>query len=162
VASLDFITTSLPDGLRRDGLPSNNVRSIYEDPPGVLWIGTYDGGLGRYSEGHWTSYTQKNGLFDNGVFQTLEDSRGNLWMSSNRGIYRVSKQQLNDVAAGKRKDVITASYGRADGMMNSECNGGLWPAGAKTRTEDYGSPHRMELPLLNRLLSWKISDLREW
>src|SRR3984885_5583419 len=116
-----------------DGLPSDNVRSIYEDPQGVFWIGTYDGGLGRYSEGHWTRYTQKNGLFDNGVFQTLEDSRGNLWMSSNRGIYRVSKQQLNDVAAGKRKDVITVSYGRADGMLNAECNGGLWPAGAKDK-----------------------------
>ena len=117
----------------RDGLPSDNVRSIYEDAQGVFWIGTYDGGLGRYSEGHWTHYTQKNGLFDNGVFQTLEDSRGNLWMSSNRGIYRVSKQQLNDVAAGKRKDVITVSYGRADGMLNAECNGGLWPAGAKDK-----------------------------
>jgi signal transduction histidine kinase/ligand-binding sensor domain-containing protein len=118
----------------RDGLPSDNVRSIYEDPQGVFWIGTYDGGLGRYSEGHWTRYTQKNGLFDNGVFQTLEDSRGNLWMSSNRGIYRVSKQQLNDVAAGKGKDVITVSYGRADGMLNAECNGGLWPAGAKDKS----------------------------
>jgi signal transduction histidine kinase/ligand-binding sensor domain-containing protein len=117
----------------RDGLPSNNVRSIYGDSQGVFWIGTYDGGLGRYSEGHWTRYTQKNGLFDNGVFQTLEDSQGNLWMSSNRGIYRVSKQQLNDVAAGKRRDVITVSYGRADGMLNVECNGGLWPAGAKDK-----------------------------
>ena len=117
----------------RDGLPSDNVRSIYEDPQGVFWIGTYDGGLGRLSEGHWTRYTQKNGLFDNGVFQTLEDSRGNLWMSSNRGIYRVSKQQLNEVAAGKRKDVIPVSYGRADGMLNAECNGGLWPAGAKDK-----------------------------
>jgi signal transduction histidine kinase/ligand-binding sensor domain-containing protein len=117
----------------RDGLPSDNVRSIYQDAQGVFWIGTYDGGLGRYSEGHWTRYTQKNGLFDNGVFQTLEDSRGNLWMSSNRGIYRVSKQQLNDVAAGRRKDVITVSYGRADGMLNAECNGGLWPAGAKDK-----------------------------
>ena len=116
-----------------DGLPSNNVRSIYEDTQGVFWIGTYDGGLGRFSEGRWTRYTQKTGLFDNGVFQTLEDSQGNLWMSSNRGIYRVSKQQLNDVAAGKRRDVITVSYGRADGMLNVECNGGLWPAGAKDK-----------------------------
>jgi signal transduction histidine kinase/ligand-binding sensor domain-containing protein len=115
----------------REGLPSNNVRSIYEDAQGVLWVGTYDGGLGRYSDGQWTRYTQKNGLFDNGVFQILEDAQANLWMSSNRGIYRVSKQQLTDVATGKRRSLITVSYGRADGMQNVECNGGLWPAGAK-------------------------------
>jgi signal transduction histidine kinase/ligand-binding sensor domain-containing protein len=116
-----------------EGLPSNNVRSIYEDSEGVLWIGTYDGGLGRYFDGRWTRYTQKDGLFDNGVFQILEDSQANFWMSSNRGIYRVSKQQLNDFAAGKRRSVITVSYGRSDGMLNAECNGGLWPAGAKDK-----------------------------
>jgi signal transduction histidine kinase len=109
------------------------VRSLYEDPEGVLWLGTYDGGLGRYSDGKWTRYTQKDGLFDNGVFQILDDSHGNFWMSSNRGIYRVSKQQLNDLADGKRKTVTTVSYGRSDGMLNSECNGGLWPAGAKAK-----------------------------
>jgi signal transduction histidine kinase/streptogramin lyase len=117
----------------RDGLPSNNVRSIYEDAQGVLWIGTYDGGLGRYSDGHWTHYSQKNGLFDNGVFQILEDSQANLWMSSNRGIFRVSKKELNDIARGVRESVITVSYGRNDGMLNAECNGGLWPAGAKDK-----------------------------
>src|ERR1700721_1055082 len=107
-----------------EGLPSATVRSVYEDADGVLWVGTYDGGLGRYSDGRWTRYTQKNGLFDNGVFQILEDSQNNFWMSSNRGIYRVSKQQLNDLAAGKRASVITVSYGRSDGMLNAECNGG--------------------------------------
>jgi signal transduction histidine kinase/ligand-binding sensor domain-containing protein len=116
-----------------EGLPSNNVRSIYEDAEGVLWVGTYDGGLGRYSNGRWTRYTQKDGLFDNGVFQILEDSRANLWMSSNRGIYRVSKKQLNDFAAGLQRIVITVSYGRSDGMLNAECNGGLWPAGSKDK-----------------------------
>jgi signal transduction histidine kinase/ligand-binding sensor domain-containing protein len=115
----------------RDGLPSNSVRSIYQDGDGVLWIGTYDGGLARYSGGQWTHYNQKNGLFDNGVFQILEDSHANFWMSSNRGIFRVSKKQLNDVAAGRERNIISVSYGRSDGMLNSECNGGLWPAGAK-------------------------------
>jgi signal transduction histidine kinase/ligand-binding sensor domain-containing protein len=117
----------------KQGLPSNNVRSIYEDAEGVIWVGTYDGGLGRFSGGRWTRYTQKDGLFDNGVFQILEDSRANLWMSSNRGIYRVSKKQLNDFAEGRQRSVITVSYGRSDGMQNAECNGGLWPAGAKDK-----------------------------
>ncbi len=117
----------------KNGLPSNTVRAIYEDSQGVIWIGTYDGGLGRYADGGWTTYNQRNGLFDDGVFQILEDDRNNLWMSSNRGIFRVSKHQLEDVAAGRQSSVMAVSYGRNDGMQNVECNGGLWPAGAKDK-----------------------------
>ncbi len=117
----------------QDGLPSNTVRALYEDARGVLWIGTYDGGLGRFQNGRFTRYTVREGLFSDGVFQILEDSRGNLWMSSNQGIYRVSKKQLNDFAAGKIRTITSIQYGKHDGMRNVECNGGLWPAGCKTR-----------------------------
>jgi signal transduction histidine kinase/ligand-binding sensor domain-containing protein len=116
-----------------EGLPSNNVRALYEDSDDVLWIGTYDGGLGRYKDGTFRRITTRDGLFNNGVFQILEDGRGNLWMSCNRGIYRVSKQELNDFAEGKRSTIASVAYGKVDGMTNVECNGGLWPAGAKTR-----------------------------
>lgn len=48
-------------------------------------------------------------------------------------IYRVNEQELNVFADGKRRTIASTSYGRADGMINEECNGGLWPAGVKTR-----------------------------
>lgn len=117
----------------RDGLPSDNVRAIYEDNDGVIWIGTYDGGLGRLKDGRLTRYRERDGLFNNGVFEILEDERGNLWMSCNRGIYRVSKQELNAFADGKLITITSVAYGKTDGMLNVECNGGRWPAGIKTR-----------------------------
>jgi len=117
----------------RDGLPSDSVRALYEDSDRVLWIGTYDGGLGRFKDGKFTRYTVREGLFNNGVFQILEDPRGNLWMSSNRGIYRVNKQELNEFAGGRRSAITSVAYGKSDGMLNAECNGGCWPAGIKAR-----------------------------
>ena len=117
----------------RDGLASNAVRALYQDGEGVLWIGTYDGGLGRFKDGRFTRYTTREGLFNDGVFQILEDAHGNFWMSCNRGIYRVSKQELNEFAEGKRRAIASVGYGRPDGMLNPECNGGRWPAGIKTR-----------------------------
>ena len=102
----------------RDGLASNTVRALYEDRDGVLWIGTYDGGLGRFKDGQFTRYTTKEGLFNNGVFQILEDARGNFWMSCNRGIYRVSKQELNEFAAGRLAAITSIAYGKSDGMLN--------------------------------------------
>ncbi|MGH9842375.1 MAG: sensor histidine kinase, partial [Blastocatellia bacterium] len=117
----------------QDGLPGNTVRALYEDQDGALWIGTYDSGLGRFKDGKFTRYTTREGLFNDGVFQILEDAYGNFWMSSNRGIYRVRKQELNDFAAGQRRDITSIAFGKNDGMLNVECNGGLWPAGVRAR-----------------------------
>jgi signal transduction histidine kinase/ligand-binding sensor domain-containing protein len=114
-------------------LPSSNVRSLYIDTDDVVWIGTYDGGLGRFEDGKFTRYNTRDGLFNDGVFQIIEDSGGNLWMSCNRGIYRVHKQELNEFAAGRRSTITSVPYGKVDGMLNIECNGGLWPAGVKTK-----------------------------
>ncbi|CAA9379139.1 MAG: hypothetical protein AVDCRST_MAG74-229 [uncultured Pyrinomonadaceae bacterium] len=116
-----------------DGLASNKVRAIFEDAQGTFWFGTYDGGLSRYANGKFVNYTTQNGLYSNGVFQILEDERGWFWMSSNQGIYRVSRQQLEDFAAGKTATVTSTAFGKSDGMLNAECNGGRQPAGIKTR-----------------------------
>ena len=128
-----FVEGRFTSWTRRDGLPGDMVRALYEDADGVLWIGTYDSGLGRLRDGKFTRYTTRDGLFNDGVFQVLEDARGNLWMSSNRGISRVSKRELDERAAGRLTPLNAVGYGKADGMMNVECNGGLWPAGIKAR-----------------------------
>ncbi len=117
----------------KDGLPGNTVRALKLDSDGTLWIGTYDSGLGRFKDGRFTRYTTKDGLFDNGVFQILEDDFGWCWMSSNRGLYRVRKQELNDFAEGKIQAINCLAYNKSDGMPSTECNGGRWPAGIKTR-----------------------------
>lgn len=117
----------------RDGLLSNNVRALYEDGDGVIWVGTYDGGLNRYQDGRFTSYTVRDGLFDNSVSQILEDGQGNFWMSCNRGIYRVSRAELNEFAAGRRHSVTSIYYGKRDGLFSIECNGGAQPAGLRSR-----------------------------
>src|SRR4029453_9226519 len=51
----------------------------------------------------------------------------------NRGIYRVRKQELNDFAEGKLRSIYSVAYGKSDGMLNAECNGGRWPAGLRAR-----------------------------
>ena len=117
----------------KDGLPSSTVRALKQDSDGTLWIGTYDSGLGRFKDGRFTRYSTKDGLFDNGVFQILEDDYGWFWMSSNRGIYRVRKQELLDFAAGRIKAINSLAYNKSDGMPSTESNGGHWPAGVKTR-----------------------------
>jgi signal transduction histidine kinase len=109
------------------------VRAIYEDSDGVLWIGTYDGGLYRFKDERLTRYTTREGLHDSGVFGILEDDAGNLWMSCNRGIYRVGRRELNDLAEGKTRSITSVVYGTKDGLATLECNGGRQPSGLKTK-----------------------------
>ena len=117
----------------REGLPSNNVRALYYDDDDVLWIGTYDGGLGRLKDGRLTRFRTADGLFNNGVFQILEDRRGRLWMCCNRGLHSVSKRELSEFAEGKIATIHSVSFGKSDGLLNAECNGGYSPAGIRAR-----------------------------
>jgi ligand-binding sensor domain-containing protein/signal transduction histidine kinase len=128
---------------------AGNVRTIYEDGDGALWIGTYDSGLSRFKNGKFTNYTTAEGLFSNGVFQILEDGRGNFWMSSNQGIYRVNKQQLNDFADGKISAVTSTVFGKSDGILNIECNGGRQPAGIKTADGKFWFPTQDGAAIIN-------------
>jgi hypothetical protein len=115
-----------------EGLSHNEVYSIYEDSDGTLWIGTA-GGLNRFQGGVFKTITTKDGLFDDVVYVILDDGRGNFWMTCNKGIFRVSKKELEALAQGQIKTVTSLAYGTADGMRSRECNGGFQPAGWKAR-----------------------------
>ena len=119
----------------KDGLPGDHVQAFYEDRWGSLWIGTNGGGLRRFKNDKFAAITVRDGLYDNRTFQILsdtEDDSGDLWLSSNRGIFRVGLRELNDFAEGRLKSVTSFVYGVADGMISRECNGAS-PGGWKTR-----------------------------
>lgn len=122
------------------GVAQNHIRSIYEDAEGTFWIGTYDDGLSRFRDDRFFNYRIEHGLFDNGVFQILEDRHGYFWISCNRGIYRVSRQELNEFAEGRISRIHSVAYGKRDGMLNIECNGGRLPAGIIARDGRFWFP----------------------
>ena len=116
-----------------DGLSSDAVISIHEDSDGTLWIGTDGGGLNRMKDGKFTTYTTSNGLLDDVVYRILGDGRNNLWLSCRKGIFHISKNELDDFAKGAIASIAPVAYGTADGMMTRECSGGGNPAGWKGR-----------------------------
>jgi PAS domain S-box-containing protein len=105
------------------GLSSNHVTSVYEDADGVLWIGTAQSGLNRLKDGVIRHATTAEGLFDDKMHAIVEDGRGLLWMSSNRGIARVAKRDLDSLFAGGRRSVEPTVFGSDHGMRTAECNG---------------------------------------
>ncbi len=118
---------------KREGLTGNYVRTIHEDSEGTLWIGTYDEGLSRFKDGKFVNYKEKDGLYNSGVFAIEEDAAGYFWISSNHGIYRVKKQDLDDFADAKIDKINSTGYGKEDGMLSNECNGGRQPASIRDK-----------------------------
>lgn len=72
-----------------DGLPHNRVLSVLVDQQGVLWIGTYNGGVCRFrlnnSKGEFSSFAKKDGLTDNQIQTMTFDREGSLWVGTYRG-----------------------------------------------------------------------------
>jgi len=72
-------------------LSNNFVMTIVQDKKGVVWIGTYGGGLNRFDPGKKTFVVFKNdprdenSLTKNDVLSIMEDKSGSLWIGTNLG-----------------------------------------------------------------------------
>jgi len=122
----------------KGNIASDLVLALHEDSSGAVWVGSFGGGLSRLKNGRWTTITTRDGLYDDSVFAILEDDNGYFWMSCNKGIFRVSRQALDDFAEGLQPRVTSVAYDQSDGMQNRECIGGTQP------------------------VAWKMADGRLW
>lgn len=68
-----------------DGLAQSQVRALYQDTKGYIWVGTL-GGLSRFDGRNFVNYSKENGMLDNQVSCILEDEQSNLWLGYIGGI----------------------------------------------------------------------------
>jgi len=125
------------------GLSNNFVRAIHEDADGTLWLGTYGGGLNRMRNGRIAHITTKHGLFDDFISRIIPGTGvddDTFWLLGNRGIFRVSRRALDEVADGQRLSLTCVVYDKADGMDPSEGQGGFQPAGWRTHDGTFYFP----------------------
>ncbi|MCS4300935.1 HAMP domain-containing sensor histidine kinase [Chryseobacterium sp. BIGb0232] len=67
----------------------------------------------------------------------LEDSKGNFWISSNDGLYKVRKKHILDFIENKRKNVFYYRYTKEDGLVNNEFNGTCFKPGNKLENGEF-------------------------
>ena len=124
---------SFPLTLKNGGneVLSTYIRAIYQDGSGTMWFGSYGGGILRLQNGELSAITTNEGMFDNIISHIEEDERGYFWMGCNRGLVRVSKEELNRVADGMQTSVQPSVFGTSEGMRSAETNGGFQPSIAR-------------------------------
>lgn len=141
-----------------DGVPYQTVRDVYETDEGTIWIATYGGGIARFDStaagGHFTPVTQSEGLPDGTIHAIREVPTGMFWMTSNKGVFRVPRAQVEAVADGRRDRLHAQTFGPADGMPVRECNGNMQPAIAK------GPNGKLWIPTLEGLTTVNPHDPR--
>ncbi len=76
----------------------NDIRVIYEEPKGTLWIGTGGGGLNKFdlAAGKFTYYTHDpenpNSISHNDVITISQDQNGNFWIGTREGLNKFNPQ----------------------------------------------------------------------
>lgn len=80
-----------------EGLNCNDVKAIFEDSRGELWIGTAGGGLNLFDadspdkQGSFIKYTKKEGLPSDIITSILESKDSVLWVSTESGLTHIEK-----------------------------------------------------------------------
>ena len=116
----------------RDGLPDNNVQSVYQDAHASVWVATVSG-LAMIRDGKVVSFAGVGGLGEI-VFEVLEGDAGELWLNGRQGFLRVRRADLEAYASRKRVDVPIAVYGLDDGLKSTEYSVAyIQRAGCRTR-----------------------------
>jgi diguanylate cyclase (GGDEF)-like protein len=117
------------------GLGSDRIFALTMDSAGGgVWVGTSGGGLSRLDLASRSVRTlaRRNGLHDDVVFQVV-DTGNDLFLTSNRGVYRIDRARVIAAMRGEHADLRGTVYGATDGLPTAECVGA---SPAVTRARD--------------------------
>jgi diguanylate cyclase (GGDEF)-like protein len=96
---------------------------------GYVWIAT-DRGLIRYNQqnGQLGLIGRRSGLPIDKLFQVVYDGTNGLWLTSNRGIWRIDYHAAHAVADGRQSKIAFEHFSESDGLASAQANGGSNPA----------------------------------
>jgi len=99
--------------LDENSLSDNDVLTIFEDSSERLWVGTASGGLNFFDRENniFISFRENDGLPNDTINGMLEDIKGHLWISTNKGLSKFDPE--------KRK---FRNYDSTDGLQSNEFN----------------------------------------
>lgn len=97
----------------------NYIVSMKVDRNGVVWAGTWGGGLARYNGRKWTNYTTAEGLPGNHVFMLHIDPQDRLWVGTNGGLalFKDGKFKVMTVADGLFSNTVFSMTTAADSTL---------------------------------------------
>lgn len=99
----------------------NYVVSLAVDRQGIVWAGTWGGGLSRFDGRKWVSYTTTDGLPGNHIFMLRVDEKDQLWIGTNNGLTR-----WQDGKFTKAMTMVDGLFANNVFAMDTSPDGSMW------------------------------------
>jgi signal transduction histidine kinase/ligand-binding sensor domain-containing protein len=103
----------------------NSIFSLTVSHDGSLWAGTDGGGLVRFRNGIFRTYSAKDGLGNDFVRTVYEDREGTIWVGTDDGLFRFAGERLIRVDGSGKVPALAVHAILEDGA------GRLWVGGSK-------------------------------
>lgn len=107
----------------RTSLSNNNVNYIYCSGDNEIYVATLGGGLNKFAfrnqpEGKtiFKSFTEESGAPSDIILSITDDFKGNLWLSSERGILKFNKKNLSFEIYGKQSGIESKYFSESTGI----------------------------------------------
>jgi len=72
----------------------NYIVALLVDTDGIVWAGTWGGGLARFDGSTWKNYTMADGLPGNHVFMLYQDDDDTVWVGTSSGLARMDGESF--------------------------------------------------------------------
>lgn len=112
-----------------DGSTFRSIRTLHSTSDGSLWIGYAGDGLGHFKDGRYRRFTTDDGLHDDYLSQIQHDDKGNLWIAANRGLFRITIENL----LSESGHLYCQVYGRDNGLPSIQPSRDFAPSSASHR-----------------------------
>ena len=132
-----------------------DVRCLYQDERGTIWIGTYGNGYYASYKGKIIAIPMDEEPISSTAHTFLEDNSGNIWITTNRGLFQVQMKDLYDYLDGKTNAVYYYYYDKTTGFLTNEFNGGCNPSGVRLNNGMFS------LPSINGMVQFNPESIKQ-
>lgn len=109
----------------------SSIRYLMGASDGSIWIGHAGAGVGRVKDGRYARVGTEQGLFDDYISQIITDDDGWVWLGSDRGIFKVRREELEAAWDGRGEKVHSVLFGQDEGVANLQAMFGRSPEVAR-------------------------------
>jgi signal transduction histidine kinase/ligand-binding sensor domain-containing protein len=99
---------------------NRTIPCLYGTRDGSMWISCGGVGLLRFKNGQVGQVGTEQGLFNNFISQIVADDEGWLWFGSDRGIFKIRQQELEQAMDNTAVQLRPIVYGRNEGLPSLE------------------------------------------
>jgi signal transduction histidine kinase/ligand-binding sensor domain-containing protein len=137
-----------------NGLPVNAIRCWLGDGEGGLWLGT-PAGLYWWRHSKLLIFDSRDGLPEEVIANLAQDLSGDLWCAANNRLFRLTKKDLEEVAAHRTSALHPLLVGRSSGLAPV-------PFAAGIASRAIRGPHgRLYFPRIWDVLTFDPADFQQ-